>query len=413
MSNPFHDAEEVIAAASKRIDSVPEERLNRIGWEFRILLDELKRLKEIEKQGLVCAFCGEARVLPATSQEARQSMAAHIMQCEKHPMRKLVEECARLTEACEIFEKNSEGAAQMEIEIRSLKREIESQKSRADKAEHLRDIVLGGSPPPVPMKTFLEGYQLALEENKRLREAITYHHSQKGDDRCIEDDDLLYEAAGLPPVDRRVGDKRAMLKNCERFIDKRCESGGWKTYAELEKEVADLKKLQKETATMLEEAYRQLGAETIHEDSKMVARACLAGPVADLEDAMGQITRLSELNVSLADRVAAQSSLLTKRAEKSKQDAKALAERIANKLFEIGNSGKTVKYLILSNREEGIVNNLAGRFDDHGGWSREPVVNLIEGMLSEQEKSNGKEEDATESHQLGTAASDRGPEGSD
>ncbi len=67
-----------------------------------------------------------------------------------------------------------------------------------------------------------------------LLKAVHKHHDQKADDRCVEDDDKLYEAAGLPPCDRRVGDKAAMLKNCERFIDKRCEGGGWPSYKELE-----------------------------------------------------------------------------------------------------------------------------------------------------------------------------------
>ncbi len=77
---------------------------------------------------------------------------------------------------------------------------------------------------------------LRFEVNK-LREAIETHHAQKADDRCIEDDDRLYAAAGLPPCDRRVGDKAEMLKNCKRFIDQRCEGGGWPSYAELEAEL--------------------------------------------------------------------------------------------------------------------------------------------------------------------------------
>lgn len=71
-------------------------------------------------------------------------------------------------------------------------------------------------------------------ENLRLRHAIAEHHAQKADDRCIEDDDRLYTAAGLPPCDRRVGDKAAMLENCRRFIERRCEGGGWPTYVQLE-----------------------------------------------------------------------------------------------------------------------------------------------------------------------------------
>lgn len=69
-----------------------------------------------------------------------------------------------------------------------------------------------------------------------LEAAIKTHRSQKADDRCIEDDDALYEALGDGiKCDRRVGDKAAMLRNCERFINNRCEAGGWPTYAEIEK----------------------------------------------------------------------------------------------------------------------------------------------------------------------------------
>lgn len=73
-----------------------------------------------------------------------------------------------------------------------------------------------------------------------LEEAIKTHRSQKADDRCIEDDDRLYEALGDGiKCDRRVGDKAAMLKNCKRFIENRCEAGGWPTYAELEQRIKE------------------------------------------------------------------------------------------------------------------------------------------------------------------------------
>lgn len=81
------------------------------------------------------------------------------------------------------------------------------------------------------------------ETNERIRaleEAIKTHRSQKADDRCIEDDDRLYAALGDGiPCDRRVGDKAAMLKNCERFIVRRTEGGTWPTYAELEARLAE------------------------------------------------------------------------------------------------------------------------------------------------------------------------------
>lgn len=81
--------------------------------------------------------------------------------------------------------------------------------------------------------------------NKRIAEleaAIRKHRNQKADDRCIEDDDELYAVLGDGiKCDRRVGDKFEMLKNCARFIDRRCDGGGWPTYAELEAENKRLK----------------------------------------------------------------------------------------------------------------------------------------------------------------------------
>jgi hypothetical protein len=77
----------------------------------------------------------------------------------------------------------------------------------------------------------------------RLRSAIETHRAQKADDRCILDDDELYAVLGDGiKCDRRVGDKAAMLHNCERFIERRCEGGGWPTYVELEQKVAELMK---------------------------------------------------------------------------------------------------------------------------------------------------------------------------
>lgn len=75
-----------------------------------------------------------------------------------------------------------------------------------------------------------------VAEVRRLLAAVARHHAQRADDRCIEDDAALYAAAGLGPHDPRVGDKFEMLKNCARFIDRRCRGGGWPSYAELEAE---------------------------------------------------------------------------------------------------------------------------------------------------------------------------------
>jgi hypothetical protein len=78
------------------------------------------------------------------------------------------------------------------------------------------------------------------EEIERQRAAVVEHHSQKADDRCIEDDTKLYAAFGLPPADHRVGSKIAMLENCARFIAQRCEGGGWPSYVKLEARIKEL-----------------------------------------------------------------------------------------------------------------------------------------------------------------------------
>jgi hypothetical protein len=77
-------------------------------------------------------------------------------------------------------------------------------------------------------------YEALLNEVEALSAAIREHRSQRADDRCIEDDDRLYEALddGIK-CDRRVGSKEEMLRNCARFIERRCESGHWPTYQEL------------------------------------------------------------------------------------------------------------------------------------------------------------------------------------
>lgn len=76
-----------------------------------------------------------------------------------------------------------------------------------------------------------------IERIRVLEEAIRSHRSQRADDRCIEDDDRLYETLGDGvKCDRRVGSTDEMLENCKRFIKNRCLQGHWPTYAELETE---------------------------------------------------------------------------------------------------------------------------------------------------------------------------------
>jgi hypothetical protein len=85
-------------------------------------------------------------------------------------------------------------------------------------------------------------YSVKAERDK-LKAAIKKHWSQKADDRCWMDDSDLYVAAGLPDGSINVGNKAAMLENCKRFIEARCQSGRWRSYAELEsllREVAEI-----------------------------------------------------------------------------------------------------------------------------------------------------------------------------
>jgi len=99
-----------------------------------------------------------------------------------------------------------------------------------------------------------EMLELLRAERDQLRAAIRAHHAQKADDRCWMDDYTLYQAAGLPPVDCRVGDKFAMLANCVRFVHKRCDGGGpWKSYAVLEAENAHLQEQLETTSALLAE----------------------------------------------------------------------------------------------------------------------------------------------------------------
>jgi hypothetical protein len=73
---------------------------------------------------------------------------------------------------------------------------------------------------------------------EELEAAIRQHRDQKGDDRCWFDDQELYAVLKDGNLgDNTVGDKEAMLKNCQRYVTHRCEGGGdWKTYEQLEQE---------------------------------------------------------------------------------------------------------------------------------------------------------------------------------
>jgi hypothetical protein len=85
---------------------------------------------------------------------------------------------------------------------------------------------------------------LAQDRIRELENAIREHRAQKADDRCIEDDDRLYAVLkDSVKCDRRVGSKEEMLKNCARFIDRRCEAGNWPTYAQLEQRITSLRNM--------------------------------------------------------------------------------------------------------------------------------------------------------------------------
>lgn len=75
-----------------------------------------------------------------------------------------------------------------------------------------------------------------------VRQVIDKVHQQHADDLCWMTIDEIFKVAGLPVPDRNVGDKKAMLANCSRFIDQMCSEGGWLSYAELEAENSRLKK---------------------------------------------------------------------------------------------------------------------------------------------------------------------------
>ena len=80
-------------------------------------------------------------------------------------------------------------------------------------------------------------FKAVVAERDRLKAAIIAHRSAVFDDRCQFDDDVLYEAVGDGvKCNREVGNKFEMLKNCIRFVDVRCEGGGWLTYVQIKEQ---------------------------------------------------------------------------------------------------------------------------------------------------------------------------------
>lgn len=82
----------------------------------------------------------------------------------------------------------------------------------------------------------LECWSAVLAELQRLS-------ATHADDLCWMPAEVngVLAAAGLPPQNLHVGDKAAMLKNCERYIGCLQSGGDWKAYAELESEVKHYK----------------------------------------------------------------------------------------------------------------------------------------------------------------------------
>lgn len=77
------------------------------------------------------------------------------------------------------------------------------------------------------------------QKYNRLWAVISEVHRQHADDLCWmpADVDNIFVAVGLPPQDLRVGDKEAMRRNCDRYIECLEAGGPWKSYAELEAEL--------------------------------------------------------------------------------------------------------------------------------------------------------------------------------
>lgn len=143
--------------------------------------------------------------------------------------------------------------------------------------------------PPPPEDPVAEEYIVTLEAQVRLLEdAIRSHRSQKADDRCIDDDDRLYEALGDGiKCDRRVGCQLDMVKNCVRFIQNRTEGGGWPTYAELEAEIGRLRAIRDVPAHIASGASHIMsafehGAPIDHIVARNIARWVLAVRGADV-----------------------------------------------------------------------------------------------------------------------------------
>lgn len=140
-----------------------------------------------------------------------------------------------------------------------------------------------------------------LDDRDRLKDAIREVHSQHADDLCWMPSDVnkIFEAAGLPQQNLRVGDKSAMLRNCERYVGVLCDGGPWKSYMELEAENARLKgeveRLKEEAKT--DDTAIKMGnrlLQIINEDNKKKA-AYIREINAELARLLADVRELAEL----------------------------------------------------------------------------------------------------------------------
>jgi hypothetical protein len=102
--------------------------------------------------------------------------------------------------------------------------------------------------------------QQLMDELLKLLAVIRECHSQHADDLCWMPADVnkIFEAAGLPPQDLHVGDKAAMLKNCERYVGCLQNGGPWESYASLEKSLKFVIADRDTYANKLDAAYKRI-----------------------------------------------------------------------------------------------------------------------------------------------------------
>lgn len=138
---------------------------------------------------------------------------------------------------------------------------------------------------------------MTIYEAIDLLDVIKGVHRQHADDLCWMPADVnrIFEAAGLPKQDLRVGDRAAMLRNCERYVACLEEGGPWKSYQELELVVEGhvkarellLKGMESQAELMhdLKQRARDLEAELAE------LRQAVWGKDVDLSDATREMTR--------------------------------------------------------------------------------------------------------------------------